>query len=75
MGKISWGSTVRVQEGAIPGGPQPPPLAAVCGIRPVDHEDIAKEFETELGTRLLLLEFGDGDTVEVPERLVELVED
>jgi hypothetical protein len=49
-------------------------LAAVCGLREVETEEQAHQFDCPVGTTLYLIEYGDGVAVEVPETAVELVE-
>jgi hypothetical protein len=70
----AWGDTVRINANAKPEH-RPGVRAAVCGLREVETEDQAREFDCPIGTRLYLVEYGDGVAVEVPATFVELVED
>ena len=66
----TWGDTVRISQLA-PAPLRPGALAAVVGIREIETEGQVEEFTSPLGTRLYLVEFGDGDSLEVPEKWIE----
>jgi hypothetical protein len=70
---ILWGDTVRVRSGA-PASARPGSLAEVVGIRTVEDTDQARQFGATIGTMLLLVEFGDGASVEMPEAWLERAE-
>jgi hypothetical protein len=74
MARATWGDTVRVKSTA-PSGLLAGQLAAVCGMRTVENGDQAKQFGCEIGATLYLVELGDGHAVEIPEHLVEVVDD
>ena len=42
-------------------------MGSICGIRTVATEEIATEFGTKIGDRLLLIEFSDGSDAEIAE--------
>jgi len=60
--KYDWGQTVRVIASA-PKEMRPGELCSVCGIRALD------------GDNLYLVEFSEGDAIEIPERGLEPMED
>lgn len=70
--KFSWGAPVRVIDDA----PQKYLVikkGSVCGIREIEAENVAENFDEPIGTVLYLVEFSSGDAIEVPERfLVDL---
>jgi hypothetical protein len=68
--KPSWGDTVRLKGNAAP--ELRGRLAAVCGIRTVENADQVAQFGRAIGTILLLVEFGDGSSTEIPQDLVEI---
>jgi len=72
MKKFEWGDTVRVSD-AAPSEYRPGCLAEVCGIRQVNPNDAGAESRLGLksGQFIYLIEFPDGDAIEVPETLVE----
>lgn len=74
MDRPTWGDTVRIRSDA-PSGMGPGLLAAVCGIREVENEDQARQVGRPIGATLLLVELGDGSSFEIPEDLVEVVND
>ena len=41
-------------------------VGSVCGFRVVDDESIAREFGVRLGSSLVLVEFPDGTSLELP---------
>ena len=74
MGTATWGDTVRIKQNASP-EMRPGTLAAVCGIREVESTDQSEQFDCAIGTILYLVEFGDGESVEIPENFVEVAND
>lgn len=52
---------------------RPEALAEVVGIRSIESSQQAAEFEAIIGSKLYLIEFADGEAVEVPERWIEAV--
>jgi hypothetical protein len=71
MTSPTWGDTVRVKKNAT-SAMRPGSLAAVCGMREVETAEQAKEFGCTIGTILYLIEYGDGDSVEIPGDFVEI---
>lgn len=65
--EITWGDTVTVAQDA-PDRFQPGLQGSVCGMRdrPVDWE--GSESESEASARLYLVEFSDGEAIEIPEQ-------
>jgi hypothetical protein len=62
MSALDWGDSVRV----IPSAPKeyfPGAVGSVVGFRPRDVDGVADEGET-----LVLVEFADGNALEVPSR-------
>jgi hypothetical protein len=70
----TWGDTVRVKHDA-PTAMRPGALASVCGSRTAETTDQANHFGCAIGTTLLLVEFSDGSSLELPEALLEVVRD
>lgn len=64
---FDWGCTVRVKS------KDPPELASVCGFRKVETEEVAAEYDARVGEYLVLVEFGDGASREVPAAILEVV--
>ena len=73
MTSPTWGDTVRVKLYAKP-ELRPGVLAAVCGLRSIETDEQARQFDCPIGTTLYLVEFGDGVSFEVPSTIVDLVE-
>ena len=67
---LQWGDSVIVKPGARPAW-RPGVRAEVCGVRQVETPDVAATFGAAVGTQLLLIEFSDGSSVEVPEAVIE----
>ena len=74
MDRPTWGDTIRINDDA-PDDMRPGWLAAVCGMRELENDDQAKQFERAIGSRVLLVEFGDGHAIELPEDLVAIAND
>ncbi len=68
----TWGDTVRVKASA-PVSMRPGRLAAVVGMRDVETQEQVIEFEAAIGSKVYLIEFGDGDAIEVAETWLEAV--
>ena len=60
--KYDWGQTVRVLMSA-PKEMRPGEVCSVCGIRESESDD------------LYLVEFSEGNAIEIPERELEPIED
>lgn len=71
MERPNWGDTVRIKSDA-PTEMRPGTLAAVCGMRRVETDEQSRQFTCPIGATVLLVEFGDGYSVELPEDLVEV---
>ncbi len=65
-----WGDSVMVKPGARPEW-RPGAGAAVCGVRQVESVEVATAFGAAVGTQLILIEFSDGSSTEVPEAVLE----
>ena len=70
MADFTWGDTVRIRADAPPQY-QPGEVASVCGIREVETVEQERQFGSPVGSRLYLVEFENGDAIEVPEALLE----
>lgn len=66
----TWGDTVRVRFCA-PMSMRPGALAEVVGIRSVETLEQAAEFGVPVHTKIYLVEFGDGEAIELPEFWIE----
>ena len=72
MNDPTWGDTVRIKAEAA-AEMRPGSLAAVCGLREVETQEQAQQFSCAVGTTLYLIEFGDGESVEIPGLWLEVV--
>lgn len=68
----TWGDTVRVRLGARI-SMRPGALAEIVGIRTVETAEQAAEFGASMDSKLYLVEFGDGEATEIPEKWIESV--
>jgi hypothetical protein len=73
MRGFTWGDTVRVNAAAAEAS-RPGELGEIVGIREVETEAQARQFESPIGSRLYLVEFGDGTSVEIPEAWIDAVD-
>lgn len=73
MPEIKWGDTVRIRMGAS-AAMRPGALAEVVGIRTVENAPQARQFGAEVGTRVYVIEFGDGESVELAGVWLEAIE-
>jgi hypothetical protein len=72
LAKATWGETVRVGKEA-PASLRPGTLAEVVGIREVETPEQVHQFGAPVGTKVYLVELGNGDALEVPEGWLESV--
>lgn len=71
---ITWGDTVQVTQNA-PSEYRAGQLGAVCGFWEIDNPNAEQRFKVPRGTMLYIVEFGDGNSVQVPETfLVKIAE-
>lgn len=70
MSRYTWGDVVRIKSEASKDF-RPGSLASICGIRQVDSPELEAEFKSELGSMIYLIEFPDGDSLEVAESILE----
>ena len=65
-----WGDNVSVRQSA-PKMFRPGSVGVICGIRLVDTEDLMKIFGQKLNSEVYLVEFGDGESIEIPTRFLQ----
>lgn len=65
---FTWGDVVLIKESA-PLNYRPGFKGCVCGIQ------VSFEFDNELKSELYLIEFGDGEALEIPKILLSKVSD
>lgn len=70
--KFNWGDTVEITAEA-PGKYQKAVKGSVCGIREIDTEMTAQDFEEPIGSILYLVESSCGNAIEVPEKFLKLL--
>ena len=68
----TWGDTVLVRASA-PATMHPGAIAAVVGNRDVETPEQATQFETPIGSKVYLIEFSNGEAIEVAEIWIEPV--
>ena len=70
---VTWGDSIRVLAHA-PSRFRPGSYASVVGVVTTGERE-QKVLSEPRGTRMLTVEFDDGSSIEIPERLVELMPD
>ena len=66
---------MQIKAGALPKGHSGGPLKAwVCGIREVNSESQAHQFGALVGSKVYLVEFEDGSSMELAEECIEPLE-
>lgn len=61
--RVAHGASASLRPGAF---------AEIVGIRSIDSSEQARDAGQPVGTKMYLLEFGDGETREVPEAWIAL---
>lgn len=72
MPNFTWGDSVRVKA-AAPATMRPGALAEVCAITEIENDAQAKRYDAQVGSKVYLLEFGDGTSLQIPESWIEAV--
>ena len=72
MANFTWGDTVQVKASAQ-AAIRPGAIAEIVGIREIEGEAQAQQFGSPIGSRLYLIEFADGTSVEIPEAWIEAI--
>ncbi|MEM9293415.1 MAG: hypothetical protein AAGD01_17160 [Acidobacteriota bacterium] len=70
MSELTWGDTVQVIAEADV-SLRPGSLAEVVGIREITTAMQARDFDSEIGEKVFLIEFGDGYSAEVLSKWIE----
>jgi hypothetical protein len=73
---FAWGETVRVSL-RVPDAFRPGALAEVIGLRVMPHSEIVtcEHSQERVTANLVLIEFADGNSVELPDYLLERTND
>jgi len=71
--KITWGDQVIVDSSAPPEY-RPSEEGSVCGIYALDTDDKARRYGGTLGTVMYLIEFTDGNAIEIPNVFLRKVQ-
>lgn len=72
--KFTWGDTVLIKRSA-PSHLYPGEIVSVCSVIKIDPEDVKKQPSLIEATWLYTVEFGDGNSIELPECYLELYEE
>lgn len=46
---------------------KPGSIGSICGIRTIDSKEVASQFGQAIGSELYLVEFNNGDSLEIPK--------
>lgn len=63
---FDYGDTVQVKPNA-PVQYNPKAIGSICGIRQIKSEAVASYFQQAVNSNLYLIEFNDGNSIEIPE--------
>lgn len=66
-----WGDTVIVIENA-PLCYKPNTHGSVCGIRTIETEETAQQFNSMIGETVYLVEFSNGEALEIPQQFLRV---
>lgn len=65
--RFKWGEVVRVRDSASTGF-HPGEIGSICGIRVIETMPVAESIGEPVGTKLYLIEFGDGSSIDKGKR-------
>ncbi len=66
---FDWGDPVMIKQNA-PQCYKPGSQGCICGIRIIDSKEIAQQFDQIIGSELFLVEFNNGETLEIPKNFL-----
>ena len=66
----NYGDTVLIATEA-PDNYRPGAIASIYAIRVIENSNTARKYKAEIGSILYGVEFGDGSSVELPERFLK----
>jgi 5-methylcytosine-specific restriction endonuclease McrBC GTP-binding regulatory subunit McrB len=69
--KFNYGDSIKIQSTA-PKKYHPGNYASVVSMRIIDSIEVEKNFNEPIGSILYHVEFGDGSSMEIPEKYLEL---
>ncbi len=69
---FNWGDTILIKQTA-PERYKPGFLGCVCGMRTIDSIELARQFNQKIGSELYLIEFANGETLEIPTFFLTLL--
>ncbi len=67
---FNYGDTVKIKKNA-PIRYKPSSLGSICGIRIIKDSEIADQFHQKIGSELYLIEFTNGETLEIPKIFID----
>ncbi|HRD56231.1 MAG TPA: hypothetical protein PLC42_07545 [Parachlamydiaceae bacterium] len=73
LNSFSWGDPVTIKQNA-PKYYKPGFKGSICGIRIIDSPEVAEQFNAMIGSELYLIEFIDGEALEIPKSFLLLLE-
>ncbi len=62
---FNWGDTILIKQIA-PERYKPGFQGCICGMRTIDSVEVATQFDQKIGSELYLIEFDNGETLEIP---------
>lgn len=73
--RFTWGDTVRVAESdGVRIDWRPGSMGSICGFRTIENEEQALSSSFIVGTIVYMVEFGDGESQQIPEEALETVD-
>lgn len=70
---FNYGDCVVVKKNA-PNYYKPGFSGCICGIRMLDTQDVVLQFNNEINSEIYLVEFNDGETLEIPKNYLEYMD-
>lgn len=70
---LTWGDAVQVKQSA-PQQFHPGEIGGVCGIEIIKSTEKAEQFCQKIGSKLYLVEFENGEAIDIPESFLIKIE-
>ncbi len=68
---FNYGDVVVIKQDA-PLCYKPGSWGSICGVRTIDNLDTSQRFKQPLNSKLYLIEFDDGETLEIPQKFLTI---
>lgn len=70
---FEYGQIVKIKDDS-PAEYNPGVIGSICGMKMIDSASLAQRFNAAIGEWLYIVEFSNGNSIELPERFLKKIE-